>query len=359
MKEEQVPVPMLDLPPMPEKPSVPEKPSRFCLLQNICNRKFLQDDRWAERFKKFSDFKRMIYWADQPDGGIGVSFVDPVEFYKLGDSWNDAGFLDRSMQKGILDEIFSGATVLTISSESTSELEQELFAKSRHVFQDYRWHWCPAYQSNGNRIDDVLIGWSLPKPSPSVWDEEPIYSDSDYSDFNRYPYDVFDSENEPCRSMILNDFSNIPFNYKFLHSIVSNNLLLRKIEKYKFFTDGQLVNTQLGYYSPAYALALLQSFQKRNLVTVALKSFRSFVHHHPIDPITTLCDRIARKTFQGVTYGSCIKMGRDMKHDYSMPDVFIDFDNYEKDYDEEDYYEEDYVDDPDPYYQEMEYWNTH
>ena len=122
MKEEQVPVPMLDLPPMPEKPSVPEKPSRFCLLQNICNRKFLQDDRWAERFKKFSDFKRMIYWADQPDGGIGVSFVDPVEFYKLGDSWNDAGFLDRSMQKGILDEIFSGATVLTISSESLIKL---------------------------------------------------------------------------------------------------------------------------------------------------------------------------------------------------------------------------------------------
>ena len=335
MKEEQVPAPMLDLPPMPEKPS------RFSLLQSICNRKFPQDNRWSERFKRFSDFKRMIYWADQPDGGIGVSFVDPVEFYCLGDSLNNAGFLDRGMQKDILDEIFNGATVLTISSESTSELGQEIFAKSRGTFQNYRWHWRSAYQSNGNRVDDVLIGWSLPEPPPDIdWEGNPIYDDGGLYKYDTYPYDAFDNENEPCRGMISNDYSNIPFNYNFLRNIVSDDLLLRKIEGYKFFTDGQLVNTQFGYYSPAYALALLQSFQKRNLLKAALRSFQSFSHYHPVDPITTLCDRITRQTFQGVTCGNSINKARDMRHNYSMLDEIIDGEEESRFYN----YEEDYVD---------------
>ena len=146
------------LAPMLGSSPIPEEQSRFCLLQSIRNKKFPQDNRWAERFKTFSDFKRMIYWADQPDGGIGVSFVDPVEFCRYGSCLNKAGFLDKNLQKDTLDEIFSGTTVITISSVSTSDLEQELFAKSRAVFQDYCWHWRSAYLRNGNRIDDVLIG---------------------------------------------------------------------------------------------------------------------------------------------------------------------------------------------------------
>lgn len=331
---------------------------RSGLLEIMRNRRLPQDNRWSERFIRLSDFKRMIYWADQPDGGIGVSFVDPVEYCRLV-HWttdlNNAGFLSGqkygdNKQEHILDEIFNGAKVTTISSESTSEIERELFTKSRSALQGYRWHWRSAYQCNGNRVDDVLIGWQ--------GEQEP------FSCYGVYPSDPFDSDKEPNSGMIPNDFSNIAFNYVFLHSIVSDNLLFQKIAGCKFFTDGQVVDTRFGYYSPAYALALLQSLQKRDLVNVAMRSFSNFVHYHPIDPITTLCDRIARQTFQGVVCGREVKNARDMRHNYSMIDRFIEAEDDEREYrrsqyEFDDYDKDDYIDDPDPYYQEMEYWNTH
>lgn len=331
---------------------------RSGLLEIMRNRRLPQDNRWSERFIRLSDFKRMIYWADQPDGGIGVSFVDPVEYCRLV-HWttdlNNAGFLSGqkygdNKQEHILDKIFNGAKVTTISSESTSEIERELFTKSRRALQGYRWHWRSAYQCNGNRVDDVLIGWQ--------GEQEP------FSCYGVYRSDPFDSDKEPNSGMIPNDFSNIAFNYVFLHSIVSDNLLFQKIAGCKFFTDGQVVDTRFGYYSPAYALALLQSLQKRDLVNVAMRSFSNFVHYHPIDPITTLCDRIARQTFQGVVCGREVKNARDMRHNYSMIDRFIEAEDDERDYRKsqyelDDYNTDDYVDDPDPYYQEMEYLNTH
>ena len=173
----------------------------------------------------------------------------------------------------------------------------------------------------------------MPEPPPSIdWEGEPFIPDYEYYGYDTYPYDPFDRENGPQSDMIPNDFSNIPFNYAFLHSIVSDDLLSHEIAGCKFFTDGQLVDTRFGYYSPAYALALLQSLQKRNLADVALKSFSNFIHYHPIDPITTLCDRIARQTFQGVVVGREIKNARDMRHDYSMIDRFIEAEDDERDY---------------------------
>ena len=331
------------LAPMLGSSPIPEEQSRFCLLQSIRNKKFPQDNRWAERFKTFSDFKRMIYWADQPDGGVGVSFVDPVEYSRLVHctaNLNNAGFLSSNghcgnSQKDILNEIFNGAKVTTISSEAASEIEQELSIMSREALHGYRWQWQSAYQLDGNRVDDVLIGWSLPEPPPKIdydWEGEPFIPDYEYYGYDTYPYDPFDRENGPQRNMIPNDFTNIPFNYAFLHSIVSDNLLIQKIAGCKFFTDGQLVDTRFGYYSPAYALALLQSLQKRDLVNEALKSFSNFVHYHPVDPITTLCDRIARQAFRGVVCGHEINNARDKRHHYSMIDRFVEAEDDERDY---------------------------
>lgn len=316
---------------------------RFCLLESIHDSKYPQDNRWSERFMRFSDFKRMIYWADQPDGGIGVSFVDPVEYCRIVHCTTDfgnAGFLcgnrptcDGNSQDHILDELLNGAKVISISSDATSDIGRELFTKSREALQSYRWHWHSAYQRDGDRVDDVLIGWSLPEPPPNIdWEGNPIYNEGDLCGYDAYPYDAFDSAKEPHSDMIPNVFSNVPFNYAFLHSIVSDDLLSQEIARYKFFTDGQLVDMRFGYYSPAYALALLQSLQKRDLVNVALRSYSNFAHYHPIDPITTLCDRIARRAFQGVVCGHEIKSARDMRHHYSMIDRYVESEEDERDY---------------------------
>ena len=56
-----------------------------------------------------------------------------------------------------------------------------------------------------------------------------------------------------------------------------------------------------------------------------------------------------------------------MCHDYSLRNGLIAAEDDKRraryefgDYDKDDYeYDDDYVDDPDHYYQEMEYWNTH
>ena len=341
---------------MPTTPHEQKDEGRFCLLESIRNRRFPQDNRWNERFRRFSDFKRMIYWADQPDGGIGVSFVDPVKYCQLvhcTTNLGNAGFLcgkrqiyDGNSQEHMLDEIFNGAKVASIFSEATSDIERELFIKSRKALQGYRWHWRSAYQRDGNRVDDVLIGWSLPEPPPNIdWEGNPIYDEGDLYGYDAYPYDAFDSAKGLHSGLIPNDVSNIPFNYAFLHSIVSDDLLFQEIAGYKFFTDGQIVDTRFGYYSPAYALALLQSLQKRDLVNVALKSFSSFVHYHPIDPITTLCDRIARQTYQGVVCGREVKKARDMRHNYSMIDRFIEAEDDERDYKRLQYELDDYNND--------------
>ena len=99
-----------------------------------------------------------------------------------------------------------------------------------------------------------------------------------------------------------------------------------------------------------------------------MRDFRTFEYYHPKDQVTSLCRRIAHEKYNDVhTTFVEIKGAKDMRHDYSVRDSLIEAENAKRrslyefgdhDYDDSDD-DDDYVDDPDPYYQEMEYWNTH
>jgi hypothetical protein len=95
-----------------------------------------------------------------------------------------------------------------------------------------------------------------------------------------------------------------------------------------------------------------------------LRDFETFNRYHPIDPVTRLCQHIAYERYNDISYGGEILRAKDMRHNYSMIDRFIEAEDDEREYrrsqyEFDDYDKDDYIDDPDPYYQEMEYWNTH
>ena len=104
--------------------------------------------------------------------------------------------------------------------------------------------------------------------------------------------------------------------------MLADDTLRKQIDEYDFFTDGEAVDTRFGYYSPAYALALLKSLQKYSLCSV-LRDFETFNRYHPVDPVTRLCQHIAYKRYSDVSYGGEILRAKDMRHNYSMLDRLI------------------------------------
>lgn len=266
-------------------------------------------------YAHYYELKRMIYWADYDD--IGVSFADP--------------YLHAEPRQKFERRVFETEKVLNIASDSECELGRLLSPGRIKPFKAHSEHWVMAYDKNGNRVDDVMLEWD------------------DYSD------------------TIENTFTNSPFNYLYIKAVLTDEALCKQLNQYEFFTDGEIVNTRFGYYSPAYALALLKSLQKHSLCSV-LRDFRTFEYYHPKDQVTSLCRRIAHEKYNDV-HTTCveIKGAKDMRHDYSVRDSLIEAENAKRrslyelgdhDYDDSDD-DDDYVDDPDPYYQEMEYWNTH
>lgn len=317
-------------------------------------------------YSDFWSFRRMIYWADHPQGDIGVSFVDPIEAYSDHEQCRGldcSAFMSERDNCDFLKNLFETGKVLNVASNSEDELGRLLAADSIKPFSGHHQHWMTAFDKGGNRIDDVLLYWRVPNFSGK---ERILCYDGLFDDgFDDYRDDIHDSEE------VVNTFTNCPFNYLYINRILSDPNCLEGIKQYNYFTDGEIVNTRFGYYSPAYALALLKSLQKHEMLSV-LRDFNTFRRYEPIDPITSLCKRIAYEKFKNVLYGKEIERARDFCHDYSNLDRLVEIEDAKDEYEEDsaawraeeerdrEYWEDlTAPDDPDPYYIEMEYWNTH
>jgi len=91
--------------------------------------------------KSFWSFRRMIYWADHPQGGIGVSFVDPIdesEFMSENESCDD-----------FLRNLFVNERVLNIASNSEDELGRLLVTSNITPFNELGQHWREAFDGEG------------------------------------------------------------------------------------------------------------------------------------------------------------------------------------------------------------------
>lgn len=307
------------------------------------------DYRYKIDYESFRKFRRMIYWAGHPHGYIGVSFVDPYKYYasrQYYDDLNHCGFLNTDT---FPKKLFEEAKILTIAENAEQDLGSALASNSVKPFKSCKEHWVRAYNNDGSRIDDVLIKWSSRSRE--------VYGDSWFIDEPTY-------ENEE----LFNIFTNSPFNYLYIKAVLADDALRKQIDEYDFFTDGEVVDTRFGYYSPAYALALLKSLQKYSLCSV-LRDFETFNRYHPIDPVTRLCQHIAYERYSDVSYGGEILRAKDMCHNYSMIDRLIEAEDYEdecKSTRDDDWEEEPYYVDGVPVYgasdqedADILYWNTH
>lgn len=299
-------------------------------------------DEINSSYEHYYELKRMIYWADYDD--IGVSFADPY----IADP-----YMCMEHHQEIERRFSGGEKILNISLTSECELGRLLSPERIMPFKAHSEYWVMAYDKNGNRVDDVMLKWEIPKPESGKYDSEENWWD-DWSEYHDY-------------DTIENTFTNSPFNYLYIKAVLADETLCKQLNQYEFFTDGEIVNTRFGYYSPAYALALLKSLRKHSLCSV-LRNFRTFEYYHPNDTVTSLCRRIAHEKYADVnTTMWGINGAKDMCHNYSVRDSLIEAEDAKRrsqhefgDYDKDDYEDDDdYVDDPDPYYQEMEYWNTH
>ena len=250
--------------------------------------------------KSFWSFRRMIYWADHPQGGIGVSFVDPIEAYSDHEQCRGldcSAFMSERDNCDLLKNLFENEKVLNVASNSENELGRFLATSNITPFNEIGQHWREAFDSEGHRIDDVLLYWAVPFFS-SKRQHLKFFDDNLIDDC----IDHFCGFED-----VMNTFTNCPFNYLYLNKVLylnnelSDRDLLDGLKQYDYFTDGEIVNTLFGYYSPAYALALLKSLQKHEMLSV-LRDFNTFRRYELIDPITSLCKRIVLERYKGVSF---------------------------------------------------------
>ena len=313
---------------------------------------------------KYNSLKRMIFWSDHPLGDIGVSFVDPIAAYSDYNGLDGSAFMPgqgtpftHTDRCDFLKDLFENEKVLDVASNSEDELGRSLAAENIKPFNGYMQHWMFAFDKNKNhRVDDVMLYWDIPISSK---DQET------YDDFSwlgiAHNYDK-----------VINTFTNCPFNYLYIKKVLSNRELVEGLKQYDFFTDGEIVDTRFGYYSPAYAMALLKSLQRHSLCSV-LRYFDTFRRYEPIDPITSLCKRIALEKYKGVSFGCEVNKARNAAHDYSMLDMMIECEDDEREAREYDRECLDNNDELEPYYvdgvpvygaddqedADIQYWNTH
>lgn len=315
-------------------------------------------------YSDFWSFRRMIYWAGHPQGDIGVSFVDPIEAYSDHEQCRGldcSAFMSERDNCDFLKNLFENEKVLNVASNSEEELGRLLATDNVKPFNGHKQHWRIAFDKGGNRIDDVLLYWDVP-----ISREE------------QETYNCLVDEYDHDYDNVINTFTNCPFNYLYIKSVLLtndllyDNKLLEGLKRYNFFTDGEIVNTRFGYYSPAYALALLKSLQKHEMLSI-LRDFDTFRRYEPIDPITSLCKRIALEKYKGVSFGCEVNKARNAAHDYSMLDMMIECEDDEREAREYDRECLDNNDELEPYYvdgvpvygaddqedAEIQYWNTH
>lgn len=287
---------------------------------------------------------RYIYWPNSPAGGIGVSFVDPNQMDLYGGDMEDYGFFEQCSFE--YSQFAKGSVCVTrIAKESDSELGRALSVEQLCPFSGLDEHWRRAKDKCGKPCEDVLVSWTR---THKEW----VCEDSDL--YGRGESYVLTETNK----VALNDYTNRAFNYLYIRKLMASDILLRRIEKERFFTDGALVNQRVGYDSPAYAVALCESLRQHGLLNVAMQSFSEFVHYHPVDPIVTMCEIAAEKRFENIVL-------------LDERDRVVRAGTHEDD--EEDLIEDDKSEREDPYYvddcpvygaedqedAEMLYWNTH
>lgn len=230
---------------------------------------------------------RYVYWADGPDGGVGVSFVDPYASYKEDESGKvmdcHGGYFDDCSDEYHLWSD-GDARVISISKNSDSELGTALAVELIGPMDGLHENWRRTHDEEGRPFENVLLSWSK-------WHEEW----EDAYDGERHKYVVTDVE-------VANDYTNRPFNYLYIKKLLQNEKLLKAVDSESLFTDGVRVNRRTGYFSPAYAISLYKSLKKHSLLAAAMKSYQSFVRHHPCDPIVSMCEAVAEKKFHGIEY---------------------------------------------------------
>lgn len=289
---------------------------------------------------------RYVYWSDGPDGGVGVSFVDPyvIEGYDEFGDWTVSYRGHFRAASDVLAGLFKHKDrVVTIAKCDGEKLGSLLSAECLNPFAGFKANWLCTEDEHGHPYDHFLRSWTL------------SHKGYEYDDDGNSNYRTF------VDLVVPNDYTNRSFNYLYIRKLLKNKQLIEAIAGCDFFSDGVLVDRKTGYFSPAYAVSLYKSLLDHGLLDAAMSSFESFVHYHPYDPIVAMCEANAEKRFKNIR---CI-YGRDPIAEELERRTFADFDddNYDSSYD--DYDSPYYVDDC-PVYgaddeedAEMIYWNTH
>lgn len=214
---------------------------------------------------------RYVYWPDDPDGGVGVSFVDPC-FTECEDTHGNIvehqGFFYGFSEKYRRWES-NDAHIVSIANSSDSELGRTLSIEQLNPFEGLNEHWRRTKERDGRPYEHILVGWSY--DSAETWE------------------------------VAQNDYTNRAFNYIYIRKLLSSCFALpERVDKECYFTDGVRVNRRLGYYSPAYAVSLYRSLKTHGLLDAAMRNFESFVRYHPLDPIVAMCEDVASRRFKDI-----------------------------------------------------------
>lgn len=239
---------------------------------------------------------RAVYWADNPIGGIGVSFVDPVctvLFDEDGHPYDDYKGYYKSGSNEFCQFQKGNADVLLIGDCSDNSFGRQLTEHSMKPFVEkgVMEHWRECFDSQGHGCSEILVAWTRSHMQSNYEDDVDEFG---FPARHMYSYRVHDET-------IWNDYTNRVFNYFYIRKLIQNDNLFSKVKQYGYFTDGCRVNRRFGYWSPAYAIALCLSLERHGLLKAAMTRYSSFVRYHPVaDPIVALSEIWCHNHYSGL-----------------------------------------------------------
>ena len=201
------------------------------------------------------------------------------------------GFLDsecetyKRLQCGIEKEI-------RISADSPDELGRSLSVESIKPYEGLAEAWRQCYNKEGSEAEPILISWTK---SRKCSDESSYYDDEESY------YDSCSHESKLIvEYSVDNDYTIRPFNFLYIKKLLENKELVDAIKAHRCYSDGRWVSEAYGYASPAYAVSLFLSLNRYGFLGAAMRSYRAFLQFHPKDPITDMCEKVARERFKNV-----------------------------------------------------------
>lgn len=236
------------------------------------------------------DPARYVFWPDSPDGGLGVTYVDPKRFgleseYNRAQEWIPR---QRELWQKLLRDI---PRVISISMESRDDLGRRLAALAVSAFDGFEGRWIKVFDKRGAALDDALICWIKKHVGSSVHEWETDDGHGNFTSWSDTSYhNVVDD-------FMYNDYTNRAFNYAFIKKLASDGELANEVLEADYFDDGVRVPFKYGYYSSAYATALFVSLKRHSLLEPAILSYESFIHYHPYDSIVDFCAKRAAEKF--------------------------------------------------------------